>query len=107
MRTAALLLVPLLLATTCAPEREPSAENAGEPWASLRAMGDSLHRAAAVGEGARAAGGDRENADGGRHLAEILLNQTRRQVFAAPDPVPAGAELADGGLRSMPSTRLR
>ena len=85
MKTAALLLVPLLLATTCAPEREPSAENAGEPWASLRAMGDSLHRAAEVGEGARAAGGDRENADGGRYLAEILLSQTRRQVFADPD----------------------
>ena len=27
--------------------------------------------------------------------------------FADPDPVPAVAELADGGLRSMPSTRLR
>ena len=29
------------------------------------------------------------------------------QFFADPDPVPAMAELADGGLRSMPSTRLR
>ena len=29
------------------------------------------------------------------------------QFFADPDPVPAVAELADGGLRSMPSTRLR
>jgi len=85
MNRAALLTISLLVTTACAPKRQPSAENAGEPWASLRAMGDSLHRAAEVGAQARASGGDRENADGGRYLTEILLSQTQRQVFGDPE----------------------
>ena len=64
-------------------------------------MGDSLQRAAEVGENADAAGSDRENADGGRYLAEILLAQTRRAVFGDPDfPVfrPQFPESAHTGL---------
>jgi hypothetical protein len=64
-------------------------------------MGDSLHRAAEVGENADAAGSDRENADGGRYLAEILLAQTRRAVFGDSDfPVfrPQFPESAHSGL---------
>ncbi len=81
----AAMIIFLALALGCEPGRQPSAEHAGEPWASLRAMGDSLHRAAEVGEQADAAGSDRENADGGRYLAEILLAQARREIFADPD----------------------
>ena len=82
---AATIILFGLFALGCGPERQPSAEHAGEPWASLRAMGDSLHRAAEVGEQADAAGSDRENADGGRYLAEILLLQAGREIFADPD----------------------
>ena len=55
-RVAAMIIF-VAVALGCSPERPPSAEQAGEPWASLRAMGDSLHRAAEVGEQAAAAGG--------------------------------------------------
>jgi hypothetical protein len=78
-------IISVVLAVGCEPARQPSAEQAGEPWASLRAMGNSLHRAAEVGENADAAGSDRENADGGRYLAEILLSQARREIFTDPD----------------------
>jgi len=96
-----LVILLLALGVGCRPGSPPSAGDAGEPWASLRAMGDSLHRAAEVGEGADAAGADRENADGGRYLAEILLAQTRREVFGDPDfPVfrPQFPESAHVGL---------
>lgn len=94
-----LLLAAMVMG--CAARRAPSTENTGEPWASLRAMGDSLHQAAAVGEKARAAGSDRENAAGGRYLAEITLQQLRRAVFSDPDhPVfrPSWPESAHTGL---------
>ena len=83
-RTLSCLLIAAL-GFGCEVKREPSAEHAGEPWASLRAMGDSLHRAAEVGENARAAGGDRENADGGRYITELAVKQIRRGVFSDPD----------------------
>ena len=69
----------------CSPERQPSPGNEGEPWASMRALGDGLHRAADVGEGAPAAGDDRENAAGGRYFAEIALRQIEREVFSDRD----------------------
>ena len=60
-----------------------------------------MHAAAEVGEKARAAGGDRENADGGRYLSEILIQQVGRGVFRDPDyPVfrPQFPESAHTGL---------
>jgi len=84
-RRAVTIILFGLMALGCGPERQPSEANAGEPWASLRALGDSLHRAAEVGEKSDAAGSDRENADGGRYLAEILLTQVGREIFADPD----------------------
>ncbi len=83
--TALCCLLIAALGLGCEAQREPSAEYAGEPWASLRAMGDSLHRAADVGENAHAAGSDRENADGGRYIAEIAIGQFRRGIFSDPD----------------------
>lgn len=84
-RPVGLLLVAALFALpACSAPRKPSPEQAGQPWASLRAMGNSLHDAAGVGAGAHSGGSDRENADGGRFLAEILVDQTNRQVFADP-----------------------
>lgn len=74
-----------LLIQGCAEKRVPSPEHQGEPWVSLRSLGDAMHAAADVGENARAAGGDRDNADGGRYLAEILLQQVGRGVFQDPD----------------------
>ncbi len=74
-----------LLTLGCTEKRVPSPEHQGEPWASLRSLGDAMHAAADVGENARAAGGDRDNADGGRYLAEILRQQVDRGVFQDPD----------------------
>ncbi|HAC80736.1 MAG: hypothetical protein P8K76_05490 [Candidatus Binatia bacterium] len=100
-------LVPLgcalaiLLTSGCTARRQPSPEHLGEPWNSLRSLGDSVHAAADVGEKARAAGGDRENADGGRYLSEILIQQVGRGVFRDPDyPVfrPQFPESAHTGL---------
>ena len=80
-----LTLAFLLVLAGCSPERRPSAGNEGEPWASMRALGDALHRAADLGEGAPAAGDDIENAAGGRYLSEIALKQIQREVFSDPD----------------------
>jgi len=100
-------LVPLgcalaiLLTSGCTARRQPSPEHLGEPWNSLRSLGDSVHAAADVGQKARAAGGDRENADGGRYLSEILIQQVGRGVFRDPDyPVfrPQFPESAHTGL---------
>ena len=82
-------LLPLLWIVSfgigCEAEREPSAEHAGEPWASFRELGDAFDSAADVGEGGHAAGNDRENADGGIYLANIALNQFQRTLFTDPD----------------------
>ena len=64
LRALAIIAIGLF-AAGCEPGRQPSAENAGEPWASLRAMGDSLHRAAEVGEQADAAGSEDFTLHGG------------------------------------------
>jgi len=95
------LLAMVMLVSGCESDRQPSAEHAGEPWASLRAMGDSLLQAAEVGQNAEAAGNDRENAEGGLYLAEIAVNQITRGVFSDPDyPVfrPQYPESAHTGL---------
>ena len=75
----------VLMLPACEARREASEENAGEPWAALRELGDRLHEAAEVGENSSAAGSDRENADGGRYLAEILLARAGHEIFADPD----------------------
>ena len=98
---ATLAALLLLLLPACAAKRAPSPDQAGQPWKSLDAMGDSLTDAGSVGANAHAAGSDRENADGGRFLAEILVQQVDRQVFADPAyPVlrPQFPETAHTGL---------
>ena len=85
MKLIAVLALLSLAASACDSQQAPSEANGDEPWAALRALGDSLHEAAAVGEGARAAGSDRANADGGRYLAEIAVNQLEGGVFGDPD----------------------
>ncbi len=101
MKLFTLFLLAVSLAMGCEAQRKPSAEYAGEPWASLRELGDSFHRAAEVGEGGHAAGNDRENADGGIYLGSITLSQVQRALFTDPDyPVfrPQYPESAYTGL---------
>lgn len=69
----------------CAAGRDATTQPADAPWAALRIVGDDFHRSAVVGEDARAAGSDRDNAEGGRYLAEIALHQLQRNVFWDPD----------------------
>lgn len=80
-----LVVILFLLTAGCAAKRSPAPENAGEPWASLRSMGDSLHRAADVAEKSKAVGSDRENAAGGRYIMEMTVQQLGRAVFSDPD----------------------
>jgi hypothetical protein len=101
MKNYLFLFLIATLAFGCGARREPSLANAGEPWASLRTLGDALHQAADVGQSARAAGSDRENASGGRFLAETTVLQLGRAVFSDPDhPVfrPTWPESAHVGL---------
>lgn len=108
------VLILLSTAIGCPAEPPPATGTPEDPWTALRAMGDSLDRAAAVGEDARPAGTDRADADGGRYLAEILLQRTHHQVFEDPDfPVfrPQYPESAHTGLVNpdnlYESTRIR
>ena len=85
MKRLLLLLFAVSLVIGCDAQREPSAEYEGEPWASLRELGDGFQLAAEVGESGHAAGNDRENADGGIYLANIAFNQFQRTLFTDPD----------------------
>ena len=95
------IAVAIFLVAGCAPKRTPSPEYANEPWASLKTFGDDVHRAAEMAKNSSAAGNDRDNADGGRYIAEILRQQLDLGFFADPDhPVfrPQFPESAHTGL---------
>lgn len=83
------LFAPLILlgivGLACDARNAPSEEDADTPWSSLREMGEALSRAADFAETSSAAGNHRKDADGGRYVSEILLQQLQRNVFADPD----------------------
>lgn len=74
-----------LMGLGCDARQTPSPEGADDPWSSLGGLGAAITRAADFAKDSSAAGSRRKDADGGRYVSEVLLQQLQRNVFANPD----------------------